>query len=235
MDAAMYKALSGAIVQMRRLESATQDLSNVNTYGYKGQRLAFNEVLAAQAAKERSGGLVALGEQRTDHSQGTLQQTGNPLDVALEGAGFFVVNAGRGDRYTRAGRFALATDGTLIAAGGGPVMGEKGAIRLTGKVEILPDGMVTSDGAEVDKLRIVVFADPKKLVREEKGLFKGPQAEASISKDVKVVQGNLEESNVSPIEAMIHLITIQRQFESYDRVMRSIDSATEKILAEAGR
>ena len=88
MDAAIYKALSGAIAQMHRLEVAAQDLANVNTSGYKGQRLVFSEILANRSAgSERPGGLVAVGDQRTNFFQGEVQATGNPFHLAIEGDG----------------------------------------------------------------------------------------------------------------------------------------------------
>jgi flagellar hook-basal body protein len=104
MDAAMYKALSGAIVQMRRLEVAAQDLANVNTTGYKGQRLAFNEVLANRLpGSERPGGLVAVGAQKTNLLPVEINVTGSPFHLAIEGDGFFAVRTARGERYTRNG------------------------------------------------------------------------------------------------------------------------------------
>src|SRR5687767_7430555 len=109
MDAAMYKALSGAIVQMRKLEVASQDLANINTSGYKGQRLAFNEVLAIGLSLEkRSGGFVAVGDQRTNFLQGQHQGTGNPFHLAIDGEGYFVIETARGARYTRSGGFTLS-------------------------------------------------------------------------------------------------------------------------------
>ncbi|MBI3300673.1 MAG: flagellar hook basal-body protein, partial [Deltaproteobacteria bacterium] len=125
MNAAMYKALSGAIVQMRRLEVVSQNLANVNTSGYKGDRLAFREVLAEPSRhKERMGGLAIVNEQRADLSGGEIQQTGNPFDLAIEGDGFFAVQTPRGVRYTRQGTFALSATGTVVTPLGEPLLGE---------------------------------------------------------------------------------------------------------------
>ncbi|HEX9662271.1 MAG TPA: flagellar hook basal-body protein, partial [Candidatus Binatia bacterium] len=147
MDAAMYKALSGAIVQMRKLEVASQDLANVNTSGYKGQRLAFNEVLAARLpAETRSGGFVAVGDQRTDFLQGHLQGTGNPFHLAIDGDGYFVVETPRGERYTRSGGFTMSADGTVITPQGEPLLGEGGPIQVPdGKMIVGLDGTVRSE------------------------------------------------------------------------------------------
>ena len=233
MDAAMYKALSGAIAQSRRLEVAAQDLANINTSGYKGQRLAFSEVLANRLpGSERPGGLVAVGAQKTNLFQGEIQNTGNPFHIAIDGDGFFVLRTPRGERYTRSGNFTMKSDGTMITAQGDSVLGESGPIQITGgKVEVAADGSVRSDEGEVGKLRIVRFADPRQAVKEGSNLFYTPPKNIQEAQNVRVMQGGLEQSNVSPIDSMVSLITIQRQFEAYERAMGLMDSATEKMIS----
>lgn len=237
MDAAMYKALSGAVTQMRRLEVASQDLANVNTSGYKGQRLSFAEVLARRApAEDRPGGLVAVGDQRTYFGPGVLQGTGNPFDLAIEGEGFFVVQTARGERYTRNGGFTMKADGTVITPAGDPLLGEGGPIQLTGsKIEVASDGTVRSENSEIGKLRIVRFTEPRQAVKEGANLFATDARNVSEAESARIVQGNLEQSNVSPIDSMVQLISINRQFESYERAMKMMDSTTEKMLADSAR
>jgi flagellar basal-body rod protein FlgF len=237
MDAATYKALSGAVVQMRRLDVATQDLANVNTAGYKGQRLAFAEVLASRSRLlERVGGFVGVHEQRTNFSQGDVQRTGNPLNLALEGDGYFAVRTVRGERYTRHGNFTLAADGTVITASGEALLGEAGPIRLSGsKVEVSADGTVTTEEGEGGKLRIVRFADARAVVKEGANLLNTAPRNVQAATDVRVFQGSLEQSNVSPIDGMVSLIAINRQYEAYERAMRLMDSATAKMISEGAR
>lgn len=237
MDAAMYKALSGAIAQMRKLEVASQDLANVNTSGYKGQRLAFNEVLAARLpAGARSGGFVAVGDQRTNFLQGQHQGTGNPFHLAIDGEGYFVVESPRGERYTRSGGFTLSADGAVITPQGEPLLGEGGPIQVTGgKMEVGMDGTVRSENGEVGKLRIVRFVDERRVAKQGANLFRSEPANVEDIAAPRVVQGNLEQSNVSPIDSMVSMITIQRQFEAYERAMKLMDGATQKMIADAGR
>jgi flagellar basal-body rod protein FlgF len=244
MDAAMYKALSGAIAQMRKLEVASQDLANVNTSGYKGQRLAFNEVLAARSpAETRSGGFVAVGDQRTDFSQGGLQGTGNTFHLAVEGEGYFVVATPRGERYTRSGGFTLSADGTVVTPQGEPLMGEGGPIQVPeGRMIVGLDGTVQSvngearsQNEEVGKLQIVRFLEKRQAVKEGANLLRAAAANVEEIATPRVVQGTLEQSNVSPIDSMISMITIQRQFEAYEKAMKLMDAATEKMIADAGR
>jgi flagellar basal-body rod protein FlgF len=237
MDAAMYKALSGAIAQTHRLEVASQDLANVNTSGYKGQRLAFSEVLAKRLpADDRPGGLVAVGGQRTNLGPGVLQGTGNPFHLAIEGDGFFVIKTARGERYTRNGGFTMKADGTVITAEGDALLADGGPLQLTdANFEVTADGTVRSDNNEVGKLRIVRFVDGAKAVKEGANLFRSEAGNVAAVSDARVVQGNLEQSNVSPIDSMVALITINRQFEAYERAMKMMDSITEKVIGDSTR
>lgn len=233
----MYKALSGAITQMRKLEVVSQDLANVNTSGYKGQRLAFNEVLAARLpAGTRSGGFVAVGDQRTDFTPGHLQGTGNPFHLAIDGEGYFVVETPRGERYTRSGGFTLSADGTVITPQGETVLGEGGPLQVTGgKMEVGLDGTVRSENGEIGKLRIVRFLDTRRVAKEGANLLRADAANVEDVATPRVAQGTLEQSNVSPIDSMVSMITIQRQFEAYERAMKLMDGATQKMIADAGR
>ena len=245
MNAAMYKVLSGAIAQMRRLEVVSENLANVNTLGHKGGHVAFSEVLAqVSQSKDRPGGMVAVGEQRTDFSQGILQQTENPLDLAIDGEGFFVIGTARGARYTRQGNFTRAADGTVITPLGDPLLGDSGPIRVTGKdVHITPEGTVVTEEGEVGKLQIVRFANPNSLSKEGQGLFRAPDGSAqsasasstTSSEGSSVLQGYVEEANITPVDALVSLITTQRQFEVYTRAMKTMDGATEKVLNETAR
>jgi flagellar basal-body rod protein FlgF len=237
MDAAIYKALSGAIAQMHKLEVASQDLANVNTTGYKGQRLAFNEVLAARTpADGRSGGFVAVGHQRTNFVQGDLHSTGNPFNLAIDGEGYFVLQTPRGERYTRSGSFTLSADGTVVTPQGEPLLSEGGPIQISGgKLDVGLDGTVRSESGEVGKLRIVRFVDVSRVGKEGANIFRTEAANVEDIDAPRVAQGHLEQSNVSPIDSMVSMISIQRQFEAYERAMKLMDGATQKMIVDAGR
>lgn len=237
MDAAMYKALSGAVVQMRRLEVTAQDLANVNTSGYKGQRLSFSEVLANRLPPdERPGGLVAVAGQRTNLGQGEIQGTANPFNLALEGDGFFVVQTSRGERYTRNGAFTQKADGTLITSQGDAVLGDGGPIQITGaRMEVAGDGTITSDDGQVGKIRVVRFADSRQVAKEGANLLVTAPSNVREAGDARVLQGSLEQSNVNPIDGMVSLIALNRQFEASQRAMTLMDSVTQKMLSDGAR
>ncbi len=233
MDAAMYKALSGAVVQMHRLDVAAQDLANVNTSGYKGQRLSFSEVLANRLPLEdRPGGLVAVANQVTNLAQGEIQPTGNPLNLAVEGDGLFAVQTSRGVRYTRNGAFTLRADGTLSTMQGDAVLGEGGPIQISGVgIQIAGDGTVASDEGEIGKIKVVRFTDPRRVTKEGANLFVTTPENVQDAADPRVLQGSLEQSNVSSIEGMVSLIALNRQFEASQRAMTLMDSVTQKMIS----
>jgi flagellar basal-body rod protein FlgF len=242
MNAAMYNTVSGSVVQMRRLEVTMQNLAYLNTSGFKGQRLAFSELLAATSGPERSGGLVAVAEQRTDFSQGEMQPTGNDFDLAIDGEGFFVVQGRQGIRYTRQGNFTISGDGTLVNTFGESVLGEGGPngegepMRISGKkMEVSPEGTVRSEEGEAGRLRVVHFRDPRQLAKEGRGLFRAPDGAAEPAAGYRVLQGNLERANVNSIDAMVGLINLHRQFEAYTKVMQMMDGATSRMLSEGAR
>jgi flagellar basal-body rod protein FlgF len=235
MNASIYKAVSGAIAEMRRLDVAAQDLANVSTTGYKGQRITFGEVLAGSApGSERPGGLVATADQKTNFLPGEMQSTGNPFHLAISGDGLFAVQTSRGERYTKNGSFTLRADGTIVTSGGDPVLGEGGPLQISGaNMQVAADGTVSSDGTEVGKLRVVRLRNPQLAIKEGANHFGSAPANIEVVADPIVQQGALEASNVNPIEGMVSLITLHRQFEAYQKAMGLIDSLTQKAITNS--
>ena len=177
-----------------------------------------------------------MGDQRTNFVQGDLQGTSNPFHLAIDGEGYFVVATPRGERYTRSGGFTLSADGTVITPQGEPLLGEGGPIQVTGgKLEVGLDGTVRSENAEVGRLRIVRFLDTRQVTKEGANLLRADAANVEDVAAPKVAQGYLEQSNVSPIDSMVSMISIQRQFEAYERAMKMMDGATQKMISDAGR
>lgn len=229
----MYTVLSGASVQMRRLDMITHNLANLNTVGFKRDRMAFSEIIKGNIQdRNRAGGMVGVGEQRIDFSQGALRQTGNPLDLAINGEGLFVIDTPRGERYTRSGDFTLSSDGTIITPLGNNLLDEsRQSISVKGKdVVVTRDGTVISGGKKVGKILVVRFEKLQHLTKEGKNLFRGPDREAEDATDFQVIQKSLERSNVKPIQAMVNLITVQRLYEANQRSLQNMDAAIRRML-----
>ena len=261
MNSGVYIPLSGALVQEKRLEVLANNLANVNTAGFKKDRPAFENVLLesmepvpnSQLLKMISYDPLSLSIYninrtlpsfdgvRTDYSEGILKETGNPLDLALEGDGFFCIVTPQGVMYTRNGSFTLDSQGVLVTQEGLPVLGENsGEITITGggDVTVSSDGTIKVDGIEVDRLRIVDFERPYPLEKMGNSMFHltEPLEEEKEAIDAKVKQGFIEHSNVNVMREMAMMIELNRTYESYQKVIHTIyDTTIYKAVNEVGR
>jgi flagellar basal body rod protein FlgG len=173
----------------------------------------------------------------TDFSQGPIQPTDNPLDVALAGNGFLVVDGPRGERLTRRGNLAVDPEGFLTTSDGWRVQGDSGDLHVgDGTLVIGSDGTVRSGDLTVGKLRVVTVADPSHLVREGGTTFAaGTQSPVDVAPGaVDVRQGVLEGANVSPVENLVALVDTMRGFEAYMRAAERLDQATGRAISDVG-
>lgn len=244
MNSGMYAAVAGNIVSMQRLEIVTNNLANVNTVGFKKDRLAFDKMLnPAKKPTQPAGKLTDLSPLinytvETDFSPGSQQQTGNPLDLALEGSGFFVVNTPQGKAYTRQGNFHLDANGKVVTSDGYEVQGAGGPITIKGgKVDINEKGEVSVDGQQVATLSLVDFPKPYQLQKIGSAMFvpSGPGIAGQPATGAQVRQGELEVSNVQALQEMVNLIAITRMNESGTKVMQSYDEMANKAVNDLGR
>ena len=246
MNRGLYTAASGAVAALARLDAATHNVANVNTIGYKAERAVFELHpldAGARAAVDpvlgRTAGQVRHQATIRDFSPGPTHQTGNPLDVAIDGAGFFAVATPRGERYTRAGNFALDREGYLVTATGLRVQGDAGDIQVgTGDVEIGADGTISADKAPVGRLKLVQLGEPPRVLAEGGALFApAPGAVAGPLDDteVRVVPGTLEGANVDAVAGLLALVDIARSYESYMHALRRFDQLAERAINEVGR
>lgn len=175
----------------------------------------------------------------TDHSSGILRETGQPLDIALNGEGLFVVQTARGTRYTRSGNLTRNTDGQLATNQGDLILGEKGPITLPKDFSINERGEIFSEGQLVDRLKLVRFDAPDQaLTKEGSGLFSAtnPAKFPPQSANVKVVQGALEMSNIDPVLEMANMIKNSREFDSMQKSFTMLMSELgRKVANEIGR
>ncbi len=217
----------------RRQEVASNNLANVSTDGFKGQKVF---------ARMVEGALPAADE-TTDFSQGTLQTTNNPRDLALDGPGFLVVKTPNGERYSRGGSVQVNDAGDLTDSSGNQLLGEGGPIRVAsranadvGAIQIARDGTVTIDKAEVGRLRIETIPTKTTLQAEGSGLFIPPAARTRINPDARIVrQGALEQSNVTPIGQMVDMISIQRAYTAVQKAVTTLDTVREIATTELAR
>lgn len=255
MSGEIYMAAAAALAYEKRLEVIANNLANVNTAGFKRDDVSFqaylssSEGVAAAVTPPYPTGQAGSSfwvtyESRTDFSPGPLQQTGNRLDLALNGRGFFSVESPDGPVYTRRGNFTLSPEGVLVTQEGWPVQGTSGEIRLDASsagpygldVTVGEDGAVRVNGRDAGRLRVEDVADPTGLIKIGQGYFKLAETAATTEpENVRVAQGFLEMSNVEAVRAMTEMIEILRGYESYQRVIRSVDEANSKSINEVSR
>ena len=164
MSGIIYKAAAGAMLQQVRLEMLSNNLANVNTIGFKEDNPVFRFQESTETNSATSAGVPKLSpyvspmDYATNHSSGTLRKTGNPLDAAIAGDGFFEIKTADGLQYTRKGCFSVNEQGLLTTATGDTVMGQGGTIEINGSsIEISEQGEISVDGNLVDVLRVVDF------------------------------------------------------------------------------
>lgn len=210
-----------------RQANVSNNLANATTPGFKAERVFARLLDDATVAADGA----------TDLSAGTLARTDRPLDVAITGDGFLVVDTAQGHRWRRGGSLSLDPTGTLVDGAGHPVLGESGAIVLPpGSVEITDAGVIRVDGQEIDRLRLVRTDDPSSLQRAGANLWMSDAPPSPVPADqVSVRQGHLEESNVDPVGAMVEMIEIQRAYQAVQRSMQTHDGVMETITTQIGR
>jgi flagellar basal-body rod protein FlgF/flagellar basal-body rod protein FlgG len=239
LDSGYYAACSALKTQTNALDIAANNIANVSTAGYRGQIPSF-QALLVQTAGPQMGGWehlvnehAVLNGSRLDLAQGNLEHTGNPMNFAIEGPGFFAVQTKAGAMYTRKGSFQVSASGQLVSAAGDPVLGVSGPITVPGgAVSISQDGTVSVGGGVAGKLRIAEFASANALTPAGSSYYSAPKGAEKSAIASSVRQGMLESSNVSPISAMVGLISAQRQAEMIERAMSAFDSTFNRIAAD---
>lgn len=279
----IYTGAAGMVVQQNRLDALSNNLANVDTTGYKRDtpiQKAFPELLIRRMADDgvtqfpfRSfpigsydvapvvgavGTGVETNEYYTVFSQGSLKQTDNAFDIALEGEGFFTVQTPRGERYTRNGSFLIGPEGMLVTKQGYPVLGEDGPIRLKlNNFTVDEDGVIYENATyaddpdrlvsmrenewentvEVDRLRIVDMRNTRYIRKQGDSMWTTTEesGEATLMQQgrPKVHQGFLEASNVNPVTEMVQLIEVNRAYEANQRAIQSQDEMTGRLINEA--
>jgi flagellar basal-body rod protein FlgF/flagellar basal-body rod protein FlgG len=241
MDSGYYAAAAGLAAQTQALELVAHNLANLSTTGYRGEQATFRSLLAGDAAGTVSGNPLnaavnnygALSGSRLDLSSGSIAPTGNPLDVAVGGSGFFAVQSAQGVLYTRDGSFHLTPTGQLMTSEGHAALGEQGPITLpNGSVSISSDGTISVNGEVVDKLQVAEFPPGTNLTAVGGATYSAPAGSAVAAANSTVRQGMLESSNVSPTEGVVALITVQRNTEMLSRALSALDGQLNQIAVQ---
>ncbi len=227
-------AVIGLFRQERRYDLLANNLSNMQTAGYKKDVPVFYKVFTEAL---RSSPSMDSEASVTVFQQGDLQTTRNPLDLAIEGEGFFKVKTPQGTRYTRSGNFRLNKEGVLIQENGFPVLGRNGEITLRGKsISVAKDGNIGVDGNNQAKLALVTFSDLNGLQKEGNTLFKlVTEQEEKEADQSQVQEGALELSNVNVMEEMVRMVDSLRSFQSCYKVVQVQDEMDAKAVNDLAK
>lgn len=239
MENGLLVALSSQGVLRRSLDVVANNLANIDTAGFKAERMVIVEDPVASRRPWVDGPPLTtfvrdLASVR-DGSDGRLDETGNPLDVALRGDGYFVLQTPEGERYTRNGHFRLDTAGNLVSEDGHPVQGQGGqplalaAEDLT--IDIARDGTLSSERGNIGRLRVVRFADASALEPTADGLALAGDQVAEEAPAPELIQGMIEKSNVEPILEIERMIRVQRAYDQAKMVIDREDDRIRKMIS----
>lgn len=254
MNRGIYPVLSGALAHERRMQVFANNMANVNTSGFKQDEQAFKAIfpryqavapmighsagLAQQIAARPFGpserAFVAPHTMKTTFEAGRIRLTGNPLDLAIQGRGFFEVQTPQGARYTRNGMLSLDNQRRLVNSLGYPVMGTKGEIRIpAGKLDITPQGDIKVDEKTVGTIKVMDFPEAEMPVKSAEGLFASDKGTPSKNPQLQV--GHVEDSNVNAIGEMVKMIEGMRSYESAQKLIQTLDRMAEVAIQDIGR
>lgn len=221
MDNTQYIALSRQMVMRRQLDFIAHNIANADTTGFKAEKPLFVQHMEKAGNKDQIALVTDFGSVR-DLREGPMRTTGNPLDLAVHGDGYFAVGQGNDVRYTRNGHFKLDEESRLVTSAGSPVLDVDGnEIQLgagDNDITVGPDGTISSQAGLIARLQVVSFERPQDLDRKADSLYATNQAPIE-PRDFSVVQGSVEESNVVPVVEMTNMITLLRSYQSVQKLI----------------
>jgi flagellar basal-body rod protein FlgF len=240
MDSGFYAAFTGLVARGQALDLAATNLANAQTPGYRSERDFFRSSLLGPDAFDSQLGMTVnryglLGGDLLNLTEGALEQTGNPLDLAIEGQGFFVVQTANGPRYTRDGGFHRSAKNLLVTGADEPVLSSTGQpIALPpGEIAVGSGGVVSVDGGTVGTVAVVTFPPEVSLIAEGTNRYKAPEsASPAQSPDASVRSGAIEVSNQNVVQGTMNLIMMQRQAEMMQRALTVFHTELNKFATE---
>jgi flagellar basal-body rod protein FlgG len=238
----IYAAEAAMRPKMTRMEVLANNLANINSTGFKKDRVFMSMLKESAAGRtdDRTDMAGVDARRAIDFSGGSLQQTGNPLDLAIEGPGFFAVETPRGIRLTRNGNFKLSPDGTLITGEGYAVLSSAGHITIPQadripkeSISINEAGLLSTGKETIGRIQLVDVERTASLQKDHESLFIPDPRDPirDIEEDQTVIrQGYLEESNVEGIEEMIAMIELSRSFETDQKMIQAQEQTLDRVM-----
>ena len=240
MDSGYYAAMTGLEARSQALDTAAANLANAQTPGFRAERAFFRSVLLGPDSADSQLGQTVnnyglLGGDRLSQAQGALQQTGNPLDLAIEGQGFFAVETPNGPHYTRDGSFHRSQKGQLVTSAGEPVLSSTGQpIPIPpGTVSVGADGVLSVDGGVVATVGVFTFPDSVQFAPEGANRYIAQAgSKPALAKDASIHEGSVEGANQDVVQGTMDLIMMQRQFEMMQKALTIFHTDFNKFATE---
>lgn len=237
----LYKSASAMIPRIKKQEIIANNLANASSPGFKRDTVFTRELSRAQARhipRQTDWQTPMIDQVYTTFEQGNFDRTGNMLDLALEGNGFFVFQTEKGENVlSRSGNLSVSSDGYLVNSNGNRLMSDSGPINVGGgELSVSESGQVQVDHADVAAIQVVDIEDKTVLQKTGTGEFRIPD-EAQITKAVefRIRQGYLESSNVDVVKEMVDMIISYRNFEADAKSVQAQDESLEKLINNVGR
>ncbi|SDN99041.1 flagellar basal-body rod protein FlgF [Methylobacterium phyllostachyos] len=232
MQNALFVGVSSQMALQRELDVIANNMANVSTTGFKARSSRFQEYLMPVASADSFARpdrrLSYVIDQGTtlDLGQGPIEQTGNPLNIAVKGSAFIAVQSPQGERYTRNGAFEINPQGTLVTSDGYPVVGDGGPITINAQetgLAIGSDGTVSTNLGIRGRIKLVTFANPQQLTNEGGNLYASGEAGRPAGLEGRVEAGALERSNVRPVIEMTRLMDVNRSYAMVSSMISRLD------------
>ncbi len=238
MQSSLYVALSGQVALERRLDTIAQNLANMNTGGYRAEEVSFSTIYADTGGTQTA--FAASGKDYISRATGAMTSTGNPLDIAVRGDGWFALRTPAGIAYTRDGRLHMDSGGALLSVNNYPILDAGGAAILldpsAGPPSIAQDGMISQNGRQIGAIGLYKLDPSAKLSRYDNSavLSDRPATPVLDFTDNGVVQGVSEGSNVNPVLEMTRMIAVTRAFESASNAIQTTGKSLEEAIKTLG-
>lgn len=252
----LYTAYTGMLNEQKKLEVISNNLANSATVGYKAENVTSQSFKDMMAVKIRDGSNayldvpigdmnlgVKIGETYVDWSQGSLRETGNTYDIAIEGNGFFPIRVTYSDgsdeiMYTRNGQFTMTRDGFIVDSYGNHLQGSSGDLQIpldTTEVAIKNTGTVFADGVPIDQITLVDFENYNYLELYGENMIRPVDGATQIESSAGMLQGFTEQSNANVIDQMVSMISITRAYEAGQKMIQTQDNLISKAVNDVGK
>ncbi len=234
----IYQNAASMQLLEEQVDVIANNMANVDTAGFKKRGVFFQQLITAEEALERNQQDVTLPTGRvatyTDTSDGKIIKTGNPLDIALSGDGWFTLQTASGTAYTRSGEFAINQNGMLVTPQGDFVLGEGGPIQVSNSFSVNEAGGISDSNVLVNSFMLQSFPDGTNF-KMQNNYFVPPADAQATTANAQVMQGYIESSNVEIVKEMVSLIRAHRHYDTNQKLITSQDETLRKTVNEIGR